>query len=192
MGFDDLLLRFFAVEDSLIGAEIGVSKGASSARLLARFPGLSLLMVDAWAIYAAHHPYRKSGDGHARLTLEQQHDHKAEAIKVTAFADSRRRIIQADSVEAADMVPNGRLNFVIVDDDHTFEGVKRTTEAWWPKLKPWPDGVMLGHDIDHPRDRRGLWGVRKGVEEFVAGKGFALRTEGDIWWLEGELSRTGG
>lgn len=146
------------------GAEVGAFKGATSALLLKRFPGLFLDMVDSWTTFEPEHPYRKSGDSVARRTSEQQLEAKAVAEAVTEFACDRRTIVHADSQAAADSVKDGNLQFVFVDADHTYEGVRADIKAWWPKVRP--GGILCGHDYGHPRDRRGVFGVSRAVDEF--------------------------
>jgi hypothetical protein len=166
------------------GVEVGVSKGETSAALLRHFPKLTLYMVDAWAVYPEDHPYRKSGDGHARLTAEQQSAHAQAAFNDTLFANDRRTILQGDSVAKAKYIVNGSLDFAFVDDDHTYEGVLRSLRAWWPKLRT--GGLLCGDDMGHRRDTVGLFGVTKAVNEFAAEvyRKVCVYRGKTIWWLE--------
>jgi hypothetical protein len=68
------------------------------------------------------------------------------------------RPVRSDSAEAAGAYLDGSLDFVFIDADHSYEGVRRDLAAWWPKVKP--TGVLAGHDYDEK-------GVRKAVDEFV-------------------------
>lgn len=52
--------------------------------------------------------------------------------------------IRKDSVAAAADYADGSLDFVFVDGDHSYEGVKRDIIAWLPKMKP--NSVFAGHD----------------------------------------------
>jgi predicted O-methyltransferase YrrM len=164
------------------GAEIGVSQGHTSMLLLHKYPALRLYMVDAWTTYDKGHPYRKSGDGHARLTQAQQDDHYLDAMRNTDFARDRRVVLRHTSRVAARSIPYASLDFCIIDGDHTYGGVLGDVAAYWTKVKP--GGLMLGHDIDHPRDRRGLWGVRRAVTEFFGEGQFGVR--GDVWFVAKE------
>ena len=150
----------------ILGAEIGVAQGQTSAWLLKTFPKMHLTMIDAWDTYSEDDPYRKSGDSCAALNATQQHAHREVAIASTQFASGRRHILHGDSVEMADEIMLGSLDFVFIDGAHHYEGVKRDLIAWSPKLRK--GGLFAGHDIDHPRDKRGIWGVRRAVEEFEA------------------------
>lgn len=147
------------------GAEVGVSMGWTSEALLRAFPGLYLYMVDYWDAAPAGSDYAKSGDGHAALTGEEQAGHRRKAEERTAFAAERRKMLAKDSVEAAGHVADGELDFAFIDGDHTYGGVLRDLRAWWPKVKS--DGFLILHDVDHVRDKRGLWGVRRAATEFA-------------------------
>lgn len=50
-----------------------------------------------------------------------------------------------DSVEAAGCYRDASLEFVFIDADHTYEGVKRDIQAWLPKIKS--GGILAGHDF---------------------------------------------
>ena len=67
-------------------------------------------------------------------------------------------IIVKDSVEAAGYYGDASLEFVFIDADHTYEGVKRDIQAWLPKIKS--GGILAGHDF--------RWeGVGKAVRELL-------------------------
>ena len=53
-------------------------------------------------------------------------------------------VIKADCQEAAEAIPDGSLDFIYIDANHTYLAVKRDIAAWLPKLKP--EGVLGGHD----------------------------------------------
>lgn len=174
----ELLKHMDAVQ---AGAEVGVSKGETSRELLVAFPKLVLWMIDAWATYDEENPYRKSGDGHARMTQEQQDRNRELALRHTSFAESRRHIMRMPSLSAAEQICDGTLDFAYIDADHTYPAVIADCRAYWPLVRC--TGVLCGHDLDHPRDKRGLWGVRKAVEEFAAEVDLPMRTNGDLWWI---------
>lgn len=178
-------------DGAIKGAEIGVACGETSAWLLATFPNLHLTMVDAWAEYGVNHPYRQSGDGCAKLTTGQQSKNRLAAMAATEGDAERRVILWGDSVAMAQQVPALTLDFAFIDGDHTLSGVRRDLMAWYGRVRN--GGLFVGHDVDHPRDRRGVWGVRRAVEEFGATMvepvegGYReprLHTEARVWWFE--------
>lgn len=163
------------------GVEVGVHRGATSALLLREFPALTLAMVDPWACYPAEHPYRQSGDGCSKFTWEQQDENYRAALAATEFAAKRRRVLKMPSVRAAERWVVSRLSFCFVDGDHRYEAVAQDIASWWPRIEA--GGILCGHDIDHPRDRRGVWGVRRAVEEFAAREQVQFQQEGTVWYV---------
>lgn len=188
VGIIDVIHNAFrGKRDRITGVEVGVHRGVLSATLLRTFPQLNLVMVDSWRAYDDSHPYRKSGDGCAKLTLEQQERNMKAAKKAVEFAGDRAFIIRGESELVADRIMNCttkgkvRSDFVFIDGDHTYEGVKADIAAWWPLVNS--GGLLAGHDIDHPRDKRGIWGVRRAVEEHAAGCKIPFQVSGSCWWM---------
>ena len=54
------------------------------------------------------------------------------------------KIIRDYSVNAAKMFDDKYFDFVYLDGDHSYEGVKKDLDSWYPKLKKF--GVMCGDD----------------------------------------------
>ena len=164
------------------GAEVGVLRGESSRVLLERLPDLRLYMVDAWAVYAPHTSYYLSGDSAARLTAERQEAHRREATSSTEFAADRRVVLHMDSRTAADRVKDLELDFAFLDADHTYEAIAADLRRWWPKVRV--GGFLCGHDFGHPRDRRGIWGVSRAVNEFAEEYQASVQTgHSTVWWV---------
>lgn len=95
-----------------------------------------------------------------RAVSQEQMDvalHKA--LSVTDFARERRVVMIADLAVAAAGLPDGTLDFLFCDADHSAQGTLEAIEAWWPKLRP--GGLLAGHDLDYPD----FPGVRQAVEE---------------------------
>lgn len=166
--------------ENLRGAEIGVASGDTSRALLERFPKLRLQMIDSWSTYGESHPYFISGDGCAKLTAEQQSQRAMQAAQATGFASKRRTILALDSGAAADRVEKESLDFLFVDADHTYQGLRADLQAWWPRVRP--GGVMFGKDYGGVRDRLGLFGVSQAVDEFADRYGQSVkRSSGSVW-----------
>ncbi len=77
--------------------------------------------------------------GEARSVLQQCRDN----LSAFGVADCVR-IIESDSIKAANYFPDETVDFLFVDDTHTHEHIKREIAAWLPKMKKptW----MAGHD----------------------------------------------
>lgn len=161
------------------GAEIGVFQAEMSRRLLAYRPDLSLIMVDSWATHSKDGNYAQSGDYHAGLTQEQQDFSYANAIGNVGFAKERTTILRESSVQAAQSVEDGSLDFVFIDAEHSYEGCLADINAWVPKLKP--GGLLSGHDYsnaDFP-----CFGVNRAVDEFAWLANLSIETGKNFTWF---------
>lgn len=163
--------------ENAVGAEIGVFKGDLSRRLLER-EGITLYMVDSWAVHNTDSEYAKT-DFHGNLTQDEQDLFYQCAKDVTSFAGERAKIIRKTSLEAAKGFADESLDFVFLDADHTYEAVKADIKAWLPKVKK--GGLLCGHDyenIDYPS-----WGVKKAVGELCVAQGFKLELGQNFTWF---------
>ena len=78
------------------------------------------------------------------------------------------------SYEAANNFDDGSVNFCYVDADHSYEGVTKDLEAWWPKIKK---GCYFGGD-DYTK---GWPGVQHAVNDFFGNKGIKVKRVGRCW-----------
>lgn len=164
-------------EGDVFGVEIGVFTGAMSRHLLQR-DDLTLCMVDAWK--GNGESYKgDSGDWHASLTQEKQDAYFQSAKDAVKFATGRVLIIRHDSVTAAAGFMDSSLDFVFIDADHSYEGVKADIEAWLPKLRP--GGLLSGHDYDNPDFPK--FGVKRAVDKFCALTGYDLELGENLTWF---------
>ena len=168
------------------GAEIGVMQGDTSAELLKAFPNLNLRMVDLWKDHPEGSDYWNSGDQCSRISSDSQAANALRAMEATRFAEKRRHIMRKGSLEAAKLVADSSLDFAFIDADHTYEAVNADLYAWYPKVCV--GGVICGHDYGHPRDRRGVWGVSRAVDQFFAYTGLEVRSgPSTVWWVSKQV-----
>lgn len=148
------------------GAEIGVQKGEHAELLLKEWGGF-LYLVDCWkhqdsSIYPCMG--NVSDDDHELFYMDA-------VDRLKAYA-SHSEIIRDYSTAAADKVPDGSLDFVYIDSNHTYDAVTADLRAWYPKVRP--GGMIAGHDFtfdgndDLPHG--GTFGVRPAVFDFLADK----------------------
>jgi hypothetical protein len=173
------------------GAEIGVLQASLSRKLLQHLPELFLWMIDNWSAAGPDSAYYHSKDHVARQSPEQHMVNLQTAFERTAFAADRRLLVRSASVIAARGVPNGSLDFVFIDADHTFQAVRQDIESWWPKVRP--GGILSGHDYGGRRNQIGSFGVNRAVDAFIAREGLQLRlAPGLVWWVhKPELTPSG-
>lgn len=162
-----------------VGAEIGVYCGQMSAHLLAH-KYLTLYMVDSWRD-AAEQPahYTRSGDFHAALPASTQERYMRRALEATLFAVTRRHVLRMDSLDAANQVEDGSLDFVFIDADHSYEGCRADIEAWLPKVKH--GGLLGGHD--YANKAYPGFGVSRAVDEAVKRHGWTLDLGANFTWF---------
>ncbi len=160
----NFLLQMAERYDWRQGAEIGVLAGWTHWFLLEKRPELSMIAVDSWLVKSGSCVY---GDA------ERIAQAKARFNGTSRFYGARSRVINADSVEAASQVADGSLDFVFIDDDHTYEGCRRSIIAWQPKLKA--DGWITGHDYHE------FPGVKRAVDELLSPVACANEYTDDVW-----------
>ena len=80
-------------------------------------------------------------------------------------------IIQEDSQQAATRFPDGSIDLVFVDGDHSYEAVKRDLQAWLPKVTK--GGILSGHDFTT------RMGVYRAVDEMFGAR--VALPGGSIW-----------
>lgn len=174
-----VILSRVPLDAEVAGVEVGVLRGKLSAELLAYAPRLHLTMVDAWRASDPSSSYAKTGDEAAKMSLASMMLAKERAVIATKFAEDRRTIVHADSITASKAVPDGSKDFVFIDADPSYEGVRADINAWLPKLKP--GGLLCGHDFEFPGQPR--WGVRKAVEEASATLQLPFERDVDYTWF---------
>ena len=125
----------------LTGAEIGVYKGENAKDVLDFLNIEHLVLVDPWKGYS---DYLSGFSVEDDSTFENYY----KEVKNKFSNNPKVRIIRDTSVNAAKMFDNEYFDFVYLDGDHSYEGVTKDLESWYPKLKKF--GVMCGDDYGHP------------------------------------------
>lgn len=125
------------------GAELGVKAGQTLFYLLRHCPDLTMWGVDLWA---------PSADADTRDWPHRTHEQAARAA--AARFPGRAHLLKTSTVSGASLVPDGFLDFVFIDADHSTEAVCADIAAWRPKLKP--GGLLCGHDVGRKTVRAAL------------------------------------
>jgi hypothetical protein len=147
-----------------VGAEIGVFKGAFSEKLLKATKAKKLYLIDPW-VSRTEDAYDKAWYG--KTNSDQ-------AMMDTICKGVRRRfaaeieagtveILRMESSKAAAMIPDESLDFVYIDGDHSYEGVRDDLANYLPKVRA--GGLICGDDYG-----LGAWwgdGVLKALHEFL-------------------------
>lgn len=165
---DEIIKRL--PDGPVIGAEIGVFAGATSARLLSR-PDLTLYMIDTWAPFEA--------DG-ISVSKEQQWSNRREAISKTLFAGYRAVFVEKASTDAAACVSDASFYFVFIDANHYYDAVSEDIELWRNKVKP--GGLLCGHDYANNEYDYGAE-VERAVQDAAKRHGWTVELGGDFTWF---------
>lgn len=163
----DFFAELIAERGYRVGAEVGVLTGGFCCFQLARHPDLKLYAVDRWEPFPEGHMYHKRDLLRAYAGLQE--------LAANEYA-GRLILLRGDSVEMAQCVPDGELDFVFIDADHEYESVKADIEAWAPKVRR--GGLISGHDYgddDWP-------GVEQAVKERFGDR--VQAAEDNVWMVE--------
>jgi len=140
------------------GAEIGVDRGRFSKYMFEHIPNLHLYCVDLWW-------WKFRGESKYQSVLRR-------------LKDCNTTILRKTSLEALDDVPDGSLDFVYIDADHTFDYVMTDIILWSKKVRE--GGIVAGHD--YYRFRRA--GVIPAVDIYTQQHGITQ------WFLTDEKEAT--
>ncbi len=166
------------------GAEIGVFKGATSVTLMEAFPSCSMFFVDPWKRWTEG-SYMHDGNMN-KFSQEEWHNIMEEAVSnIHSVEAGHFQIIHGTSSYASKMIQDKSLDFVFIDANHFYDGIKSDLELWLPKTKK----LICGHDYKNKRDIKGSFGISKAVHELF-GEENILSRAGTIWGyvIDGDVS----
>ena len=147
------------------GAELGVSHGRFTSFLCSIMPDMRMIAVDLWA------PQETRCIDGAEDYKHWNHDsaHDGFQAHCAKHFPGRVEIKRMRTDEAYKDVPDGSLDFVFIDADHTYEGALSDIRLWTPKVRK--DGIVSGHDLNWPT-------VLKAVKE----TGSAFIGNDNVWY----------
>ena len=154
------------------GVEIGVWKGELSEYLLSNFDNMMLYMVDFYLPACTNGKWEQKDITEAMVLAHS---------RTLDFAD-RRIFITADSSKTSELFKKESLDFIYIDGDHSYEGVKKDLIKWYPIIKS--GGLMVGHDYNGKMDKKGTFGVKKAVDEFGIETNHVITISKHlVWWF---------
>jgi len=124
------------------GAELGVQTGVTYFHLIDNCPDLELIGVDTWINPANQKDY----------------DRCWKYVETMTKDNPRCKIMKMTTHVASKQIENGSLDFIFIDADHSYRGVKQDIQDWLPKIRK--GGTISGHDIGTPS-------VKKAVVELL-------------------------
>lgn len=151
------------------GAEIGVAFGGHSEAILEHAGIEKLYAVDSYL----HRPEYDDPMNLPQPVFDRLYQRTGE--RLAAFGN-RCQQVRLDSVDAAAAIDD-TLDFVYIDGDHSYEGIRADLAAWLPKIRV--GGILAGHDYGQPA----FPGVRAVVDAFFDRFGIEVHHEGaGVWW----------
>jgi len=157
----------------ITGAEVGVAKGIGSRNLLQQLPQLKLYSINAWATL-------RKGIGEAYTGWGSCQWEKVfnQTRRRLEWAGERSQIIRKPSQVAAKQLANHSLDFAYIDGEHTYKGCKADLMSYLPLIKP-----LCGHDYNRPKEAKGIWGVKRAVDELSAAIGKPVELGMETSWF---------
>ena len=119
------------------GVEIGSFVGRYARHILDNWKG-TLYLIDPW-----REP-RKGSDVEGSVNNVVTPETMLKTAKALEGVEDRGIMIRALSHQAVDLFQDGSLDFIYIDGDHSYEGVKKDIQLWFPKVKK--GGLVAGHD----------------------------------------------
>jgi hypothetical protein len=146
-------------------AEIGVRDGDFSRILLSGGNIKKFWAIDCWDEYITA---AQNDVGWPREKVKKSYD-----TFVNRYGgDERVEIIKKLSSEAHKQIPDGSLDLVYLDGEHTKPAAKQDLENYWPKLCD--GGIMSGHDYIRCWFKGIEFDVKGAVEDFVRERGLFI------------------
>lgn len=159
----------------IIGAEIGVFEGDTSAYLLENMPNLKqLICVDPFVHYPEH---TKTLNPNKAKFHDADFDKVLNTfLKKTIEYSDRVKLIRKFSHQAAREIEDQSLDFVFIDGNHAYAYVREDIQVWGPKIKK--GGVLAGHDWN-VKGYKNAFGVNRAVRELLGRNFKAIR---HVWY----------
>jgi len=166
----ETMIRHF-LKPEMVGCELGVFAG-EFAESLVRLQPKELTLIDSWF---SENGLLFSGDvdGNNGLSLSQEYLYK---LVVSRFGNAPHvKILRGWTYDMISQIPDKSLDYVYIDADHSYEGMKRDLKLIQIKLKP--DGLLMGHDYEMNFAKAKIswkFGVQQAVDEFCQQTDYTL------------------
>jgi hypothetical protein len=157
--------------DSGVWVEVGCWQGKSLiyavVESLQQNKKIDFHAVDIWTLHQKHQT--------AHLRNDQ--DLYEAFIKNTMPIKNHVTVHREFSWAAADHFPDGSVDFVMIDADHSYDSVIKDMRAWWPKIRP--GGRMVGDDL-----RGSFPGVHQAIRQFSKENSLSWDKSSGCWLLK--------
>jgi hypothetical protein len=130
-----------------VGAEIGVHRGQFSAALVRALNPQRLYLIDPWR-FVSSEKYATALYGRRGGRAQKNMDRRYAAV-LRRFSENIENgqaiVIRATSNDACSAIPDGTLDWVYIDGDHSYDAVLNDLRSYLPKLRL--GGIMAGDDF---------------------------------------------
>lgn len=150
------------------GAEIGVYAGDFSEHIRRHWRGHLLFCIDEWK-------HQLEGcEGYATNVDNDTFERLYQKVKLMASKyPGAVELIRDSSRSASKRFIGGKLDFVYIDANHSYDSVMEDIRLWWPTLAA--GGLMAGHDYGRSCDN---YSVRRAVTAWAAEAGKPVHVTG--------------
>jgi len=180
--FKQIVLHF-GRNAHLYGVEVGVERGITTEVLLKYLPNLRLCAIDAWLEGLD----KKARLTRPKMTQVEHDDNLIETLKRVRPYRDRCRVVWSLSEDVVDKFHSGETDFVFLDGNHSYEGVRLDLCNWWRIVRA--GGMLCGDDYGGRMEKHEFagWGVKKAVDEFVKCNDLKLNTAPmNFFWVQKE------
>lgn len=159
------------VREGMVGCELGVFAGEFAETLFRKSPK-ELTLIDCWK---GEEGMLFSGDvdGNNGVSLPQDYLYN---LVVSRFTQAPHvKILRGWTADLIPTIADNSFDYVYIDADHSYEGMKRDLKLIQPKLKQ--DGLLMGHDYEMNFEKAKIpwkFGVQQAVDEFCQETDFRL------------------
>ena len=160
------LILMFIENNYRVGAEIGVWKGYFSRQLCKRVPGLKLYCIDLWEPFSCDFFPKSLSKSSASENKKWYFAFESKEWQDSFYRSACWRlskynaiIIRKASMEAVKDFPEGSLDFIYIDANHSYDFVMQDLIEWSKRVRI--GGIISGHDYDPD------WGVKQAVDDYV-------------------------
>ena len=157
--YDDAVNRF----DNSIFVEVGTWKGRSAIYMAEKIKGsqknIKFYTIDIFEYEGEYENFKTDSDSFYEEVLQN-----IEPVK--EFIN----VLKGCSLDVCNQFEDESIDFLFLDGDHSYEGVKNELELWFPKVKI--GGIISGHDYSQP------CGVKQAVNEFFSS---GITKKGTSW-----------
>ena len=166
-------------DKNVVVAEIGVLEGELSKMVLDNHSNVTYIQVDRWQAYSEEEQARENNSPMSFRQQKYFDDAKKNNFQNIEKHIKRVKIIEDDSVNAANEIADETIDICFIDAAHSYIGVTNDITAWFPKVKK--NGWIGGHDIDRES-------VMNAVHDFFADKDCCVFCDkNNTWWVRKKI-----